>query len=57
MAYQWCEAHIQKNPYAEMDEFIMFKGNLYQWSGGGQFGKAYFSVDPQMIQGKNKEFF
>ena len=54
MTYQQCEAHIQKNPYAEMDEFIMFKGNLYQWSGGGQFGKAYFSVDPQMIQGKQQ---
>lgn len=52
MTYQPCKEITKKDANAELDEFIIFKGNLYTWSGGGQFGRAYHSVEPILIQGK-----
>lgn len=50
-AYQVCQSHPPHDPNAEFDEFIQFKGNLYTWSGAGQYGRAYSSVEPLEIQG------
>lgn len=52
--YQTCQHTPPYNRYAELDELIQFKGNLYTWSGAGQFGRAYSSVEPLAIQGTNQ---
>lgn len=52
--YQTCQNTPAYDPSAEFDEFIQFKGNLYTWSGAGQYGRAYSSVEPIAIQGTNQ---
>lgn len=52
--YQVCQSNPPHDPYAELDEFIQFKGNLYTWSGAGQYGRAYSSVEALEIQGTNE---
>lgn len=52
-SYQHCTEIGKKNPYAEFDEYVMFNGNIYKWSGGGQFGRAYHSIQPIYMNGKH----